>query len=185
MTLAVSSASAASPVPFFRNVDRVGVLCAISPAPGAEAPELRPEAVCRVAVEELSDLLSPAGATSTPPAPPVVTLTANDPRLADPGTLGVLLHVHVQSGHVQSGHRPSGDGESGGSSRTGASDTGCTLAASVSLYRNRPESGGPPLFPAPPEAVVLRDGVASAEILRLALRRLLTSAVSRPLAANR
>ncbi|WP_431860529.1 hypothetical protein [Azospirillum sp.] len=95
----------------------------------------------------------------------MLTLAANDERLADPALLAVLLHAHT---------RPASE----------LGDVSVTAVA-LSLYRSRPNIGAPPFFIAPPEAVAAPGGAASPEATRAALRRLLASGVARPLLAQR
>ncbi|NYZ17549.1 hypothetical protein HL658_33825 [Azospirillum sp. RWY-5-1] len=84
LAMAASTVAAASPVPFFREVGSVGVLCAVA-APQDLLDEGR---LCGWAAAELAAGM-PAG------GPAVVALVRNDPRLADPGLLLVTLHAHL------------------------------------------------------------------------------------------
>jgi len=151
-------ASALSPVPFFRTVERVGVLCTVDTAPDAAAGAPEEGWLCRLAREELAAALA-AGA---PPGPwEVVALSRNDERLADPATLAVLLHANTRA-------QPAG---------------GPALTAfAAALHRSG--AGPAPFFLAPPEAVAAGDKTPDGEV-RAALRRLLTAAAARPLLANR
>ncbi|WP_158284270.1 hypothetical protein [Azospirillum sp. TSO22-1] len=151
-----------SPVRFFQQVERIGMLCAVDAGPGA-APQA-PEAarLCGLAAEELAALLGAGG-------PPVLALAVNDERLADPGLLAVLLHAHT---------RAASEGEPGAG--------GSVTALAVSLYRSRVGGDAPPFFLAPPEAVVAPAGTTPPEeAMRAALRRLLLSGVARPVLAHR
>lgn len=150
-------ATAMSPVLFFRQVERVGLLCAVAIGPDAAAAAPESGWLCSLAAAELADLLGPG-------APPVVTLAVNDERLADPALLVVLLHAHT---------------------RTDAA-AGAVTALSAALHRGRPDAGAPPFFIAPPEAVVGSPSAPPpADAVRAAVRRLLTSAAARPLLAAR
>lgn len=148
--------SALSPVPFFRHVERVGVLCTVDAAPEA-VPGAPEEAwLCSLAHAELAALLGAAG------RPEVAVLSRNDERIADPATLVVLLHANTR-----------------------LQDPGGTVTAlAASLYRSRTDVGAPPFFLAPPEAVATPPGPVPPDAIRTALHRLL-AAVARPLLANR
>ena len=150
-------ASALSPVPFFRQVERVGVLCTVDAAAGAAASAPEEGWLCRLAREELAALLTGEG---KPGVREVVALSRNDERIADPATLVVLLHANTRS-------QPAGPPLT-------------ALAAAL----HRAGAGPAPLFLAPPEAIAAVDKTPEGEV-RPALRRLLTAAVARPLLANR
>lgn len=149
------AAFAATPVPFFRQVERIGLFCETTSTAGAEAPTAG--MICRTAAAELAALF--VGHSS---APPVVELARNDERFADPRTLVVTVHAHAQSAE---GAR--------------------TLALAVAVQRNDPHLGPPPLSLVPPEAVVQRDRVVAEDALSAPLRRLLNAAVARPLLGSR
>lgn len=153
MTLAAVQADATSPVRFFQQVERVGVLCAVDAAPSAAPQALETAWLCGLAVEELTALLGPGG-------PAVLMLAVNDERLADPGLLTVLLHART---------------------RTAPEVDGSVTAFAVTLYRSRPGGDAPPFFLAPPEAVVTPGSdTPPEEAVRAALRRLLSAGVARP-----
>lgn len=157
LILLAVQAAAMSPVLFFRQVERIGLLCAV--AAGTDAAGAAPESgwLCGLAAEELAELLD-AG------APPVITLTVNDEGLADPAVLVVLLHAHTRTDAV----------------------AGTVTALSAVLHRSSRDVGAPPFFLAPPEAVVAPpSGPPPASAVRAALRRLLAATVARPLLANR
>lgn len=149
------TALAASSVPFFRQVERIGLFCEATAAAGADVPAAG--LICRTAAAELSALF--AGRASVPP---VVELARNDERLADPRTLVVVVHAHAQA---DEGVR--------------------TLALAVVLHRNDPHLGPPPLSLAAPEALIQRAPSVTEASLRAPLRRLLLAAVARPLLGNR
>lgn len=134
-------ASARSPVPFFRQVERVGVLCTVDAAFDAAAGVPEDEWLCRLAREELAAALAPDG---TPGGWEVVALSRNDERLADPATLAVLLHANTRG-------QPAGP---------------ALTAFAAALHRSG--AGAPPLFLAPPEAVAgLSEDQVRAALRRL------------------
>ncbi len=165
-TACASGATAMSPFLFFRQVERVGLLCAVDAEP-QRAGALAETTLCGLAETALTALLGPDG-------PPVAVLGRNDERIADPAMLLVLVHAGLQPRDA-AGH-------------------GTVLALSAALQRVRTDVGTPPFFTAVPQAVVAPDGVPGAGPLdgppldtgavRDALRRLLAG-VARPLLANR
>ncbi len=156
--LFLTQAAAMSPVLFFRQVERVGVLCTVDAEPAAAHAAPAADRLCDAARAVLASLLGADG-------PPVLTLTPNDERIADPATLVVLLHAQTRTAAVP-----------------GAADAAVTALAAT-LHRSRPDLGAPPFFLTPPEAVVAAGGPAPPDTVDGALRRLLAG-VARPLRAN-
>ncbi|CAO3439764.1 hypothetical protein [Azospirillum doebereinerae] len=155
-----------SPVPFFQQVERVGLLCSLDPGP-ERTGALDEAALCERAATELRALLGGG--------PSVAVFGRNDERVADPGTLLVLLHAGLRSLSPAEGGTPDGKGT--------------VLALSAAPHRARTDvgaadAGAPPFFIAPPQAVVAPGGVPDDTAVRAALRRLLTG-IARPLLANR
>jgi hypothetical protein len=179
--LAVSApgAAAMTPFPFFQQLDRIGLLCAIDAAPdiAVAGTAMEEGALCGLAEAALASLLGPGG-------PPVTVFGRNDERIADPTTLLVLIHATLR--RPQPAEQPAG--------QIGGGGTGSVLALSATLQRSRTDGhqtgsrrtdiGDPPFFAAPPQAVVAPDGAPGSEAVREALFRLL-SGVARPLLANR
>lgn len=159
LLLHVSEAAAMSPLPFFQRVERVGLLCAVeteggpAAAAGADAGTgLGDDALCGRAAVVLSELLASG--------PAATALAPNDVRIADPGTLLLLIHATL---------RPEGKGRDGR-----------LLALAATLQRTG--SGGPPFFMTPPQAVAL-SGILDESLLDSMLRRLLTP-LAKALRAN-
>lgn len=143
LTIMIASppASALSPVPFFRQVERVGVLCTVDATPDGAAAAPEEGWLCRLAGEELAAALAVDG---TPGPWQVVALSRNDERMADPATLAVLLHANTRT-------QPSGP---------------ALTALAVALHRAG--AGPAPLFLAPPEALAtLSEDTVRAALRRL------------------
>ena len=136
----VTEAAAMSPLPFFQQVERVGLLCAVD-AEGGPAADIGDDALCGRAAVVLSGLLTSG--------PAVVVLAPNDVRIADPGTLLVLVHATL---------RPEGK-------------DGRLLAFGATLQRSGGGSGAP-FFMTPPQALTL-SGSLDESLLDSALRHLL------------
>ena len=135
-----TEAAAMSPLPFFQRVERVGLLCAVD-AEGGPAADLGDDALCGRAAAVLSGLLASG--------PAVTALVPNDARIADPGTLLLLVHATL---------RP---------------DDGKRLLAVAATLQRSGSVGGAPFFMMPPQAVAL-SGKLDESLLEQALRRLLT-----------
>lgn len=151
--LSTTGAFAMSPFPFFREVRQVGVLCALDGSSPQPTTLLDQDGLCAFAAAELAHLIGAGG-------PPVLQLVRNDERIADPGTLVVLLHGTLRG------------------------ETDALLALSAGLHRAGRDVGEPPFFIAPPQAVVASGTTLPPEALGDALRRLLEG-VARALLANR
>lgn len=135
-----TEAAAMSPLPFFQRVERVGLLCAVD-AEGGPAADLGDDALCGRAAAVLSGLLASG--------PAVTALAPNDARIADPGTLLLLVHATL---------RP---------------DDGKRLLSVAATLQRSGSVGGAPFFIMPPQAVAL-SGKLDESLLEQALRRLLT-----------
>lgn len=144
-----TEAAAMSPLPFFQRVERVGLLCAVD-AEGGPAPDLGDEALCGRAAAVLSGLLASG--------PAVTALAPNDVRIADPGTLLVLVHATL---------RP---------------DDGKRLFSLAATLQRSGSAGGAPFFIMPPQALAL-SGSLDESLLESTLRRLLTP-LAKALRAN-
>ncbi|MBK1836027.1 hypothetical protein JHL17_01260 [Azospirillum sp. YIM B02556] len=83
----VTEAAAMSPLPFFQQVERVGLLCAVD-AEGGPAADIGDDTLCGRAAVVLSGLLTSG--------PAVAVLAPNDVRIAAPGTLLVLVHATLR-----------------------------------------------------------------------------------------
>lgn len=138
--LHIPEAAAMSPLPFFQRVERVGLLCAVD-ADGGPAADIGDESLCGRAAAVLSGLLASS--------PAVTALAPNDVRIADPGTLLVLVHATL---------RP---------------DDGKRLLALAATLQRSGSAGDPPFFITPPQAVAL-SGSLDESLLDSLLRRLLT-----------
>lgn len=134
-----TEAAAMSPLPFFQRVERVGLLCAVD-AEGGPAADLGDDALCGRAAAVLSGLLASG--------PAVMALAPNDVRIADPGTLLLLVHATL---------RP---------------DDGKRLLSVAATLQRSGSVGGAPFFMMPPQAVAL-SGKLDESLLEQALRRLL------------
>lgn len=137
--LHIPEAAAMSPLPFFQRVERVGLLCAVD-ADGGPVPDLGDEALCGRAAAVLSGLLAFG--------PAVAALSPNDARIADPGTLLLLVHATL---------RPEGGNR--------------LLALAATLQRSG-SAAGAPFFMTPPQALAL-SGNLDESLLDSTLRRLL------------
>lgn len=135
-----AEAAAMSPLPFFQRVERVGLLCAVD-AEGGPAMDVGDDALCGRAAAVLSGLLTPG--------PAVTALAPNDSRIADPGTLLVLVHATLRH---EEGRR--------------------LLALAATLQRSG-AAGDAPFFMMPPQALAL-SGSLDESLLDGTLRRLLT-----------
>lgn len=135
-----TEAAAMSPLPFFQRVERVGLLCAVD-AEGGPAADLGDDALCGRAAAVLLGLLASG--------PAVAALVPNDARIADPGTLLLLVHATL---------RP---------------DDGKRLLSVAATLQRSGSVGGAPFFMMPPQAVSL-SGKLEESLLEQALRRLLT-----------
>lgn len=144
-----TEAAAMSPLPFFQRVERVGLLCAVD-AEGGPAADLGDDALCGRAAAVLSGLLASG--------PAVMALAPNDVRIADPGTLLLLVHATL---------RP---------------DDGKRLLSVAATLQRSGSVGGAPFFMMPPQAVAL-SGKLEESLLEQALRRLLTP-LAKALRAN-
>jgi len=140
---------ATSPLPFFQRVEHVGLLCAVD-ADGDPVPDLADGTLCRHAAAVLSGLLA-AG-------PVVAALAPNDVRIADPGTLLVLVHATLRS---EGGKR--------------------LLAVAATLQRSG-SVGNAPFFMTPPQALAL-SGSLDESLLESTLSRLLAP-LAKALRAN-
>lgn len=149
LLLHVPEAAAMSPLPFFQRVERVGLLCAVD-AEGGPAADLGDDALCGRAAAVLSGLLASG--------PAVTALRPNDARIADPGTLLLLVHVTL---------RP---------------DDGKRLFALAATLQRSGSVGGAPFFMMPPQALAL-SGTLEESLLEQALHRLLTP-LAKALRAN-
>lgn len=138
-----TEAAAMSPLPFFQRVERVGLLCAVD-AEGGPAADLGDDALCGRAAAVLSGLLASG--------PAVAALVPNDARIADPGTLLLLVHATLRPDNGQ------GDGKR-------------LLSVAATLQRSG-SVGGAPFFMMPPQALAL-SGKLDESLLEQALRRLL------------
>lgn len=134
-----TEAAAMSPLPFFQRVERVGLLCAVD-AEGGPAADLGDDALCGRAAAVLSGLLASG--------PAVTALVPNDARIADPGTLLLLVHATL---------RP---------------DDGKRLLSVAATLQRSGSVGGAPFFMMPPQALAL-SGKLDESLLEQALRRLL------------
>lgn len=146
LLLHTSGISAMSPLPFFQRVERVGMLCAVDADGGPVTDlgaDLGDDALCGRAAAVLSGLLA-AG-------PAVTVLAPNDARIADPGTLLLLVHATL---------RPDGKGQGGR-----------LLALAATLQRSG-SAGGAPFFMMPPQALALSGGLEES-LLDSTLRHLL------------
>ncbi|CAO3363759.1 hypothetical protein [Azospirillum palustre] len=139
LTLPMETA-AMSPLPFFQRIERVGLLCAVD-ADGGPAMDVGDDALCGRAAAVLSGLLASG--------PAVTALAPNDARIAEPGTLLVLVHATLRH---EEGRR--------------------LLALAATLQRSG-TTGDAPFFMMPPQAVAL-SGSLDESLLDAALRRLLT-----------
>lgn len=128
-----------SPLPFFQRVERVGLLCAVD-ADGGPAMDVGDDALCGRAAAVLSGLLASG--------PAVTALAPNDARIADPGTLLVLVHATLR---LDGGRR--------------------LLALAATLQRSG-AAGDAPFFMMPPQALAL-SGSLDESLLDATLRRLL------------
>lgn len=142
LLLHTSGISAMSPLPFFQRVERVGMLCAVD-ADGGPATDLGDDALCGRAAAVLSGLLA-AG-------PAVTALAPNDARIADPGTLLLLVHATL---------RPDGKGQGG------------RLLALAGTLQRSGSADGAPFFMMPPQALALSGGLEES-LLDSMLRHLL------------
>lgn len=131
---------ALSPLPFFQRVKRVGLLCAVD-AEGGPATDVGDDALCGRAAAMLSGLLTSG--------PAVTALAPNDARIAEPGTLLVLVHATLRH---EEGRR--------------------LLALAATLQRSG-TAGDAPFFMMPPQALAL-SGSLDESLLDAALHRLLT-----------
>lgn len=159
LLLHIPEAAAMSPLPFFQRVERVGLLCAVDAEGGSAADPggslgagLGDEELCGRAAAVLSGLLASG--------PAVTALAPNDARIADPGTLLLLVHATL---------RPEGK-ERGGR----------LLSLAATLQRTG--SGGAPFFMMPPQALAL-SGSLDESLLESMLDRLL-GPLARALRAN-
>lgn len=139
LLLHIPEAAAMSPLPFFQRVERVGLLCAVD-GDGGPVPDLGDEALCGRAAAVLSGLLASG--------PAVAALPPNDARIADPGTLLLLVHATL---------RPEG---------------GKRLLALAATLQRSGSAGGAPFFMTPPQALAL-SGSLDESLLDSTLRRLL------------
>lgn len=139
LLLHIPEAAAMSPLPFFQRVERVGLLCAVD-ADAGPVPDLGDDALCGRAAAVLSGLLA-SGPAVTPLAP-------NDARIADPGTLLLLVHATL---------RP---------------EDGKRLLALAATLQRSGSAGGAPFFMTPPQALAL-SGSLEESLLDSMLRRLL------------
>ncbi|WP_247883850.1 hypothetical protein [Azospirillum sp. B21] len=139
LLLHIPEAAAMSPLPFFQRVERVGLLCAVD-ADGGPVPDLGDEALCGRAAAVLSGLLASG--------PAVAALSPNDARIADPGTLLLLVHATL---------RPEG---------------GKRLLALAATLQRSGSAAGAPFFMTPPQALAL-SGSLDESLLDSTLRRLL------------
>ncbi|AWB08217.1 hypothetical protein A6A40_24125 (plasmid) [Azospirillum humicireducens] len=145
LLLHTSGISAMSPLPFFQRVERVGLLCVVDADGGLSADlgaGLGDDALCGRAAAVLSDLLASG--------PAVTAFAPNDARIADPGTLLLLVHATL---------RPDDKGQGGR-----------LLALAATLQRTG-SVGGAPFFMTPPQALALSGGVEE-NLLDSMLRRL-------------
>ncbi|WP_247870935.1 hypothetical protein [Azospirillum sp. TSO5] len=144
-----TEAAAMSPLPFFQRVERVGLLCAVD-AEGGPAADLGDDALCGRAAAVLSGLLASG--------PAVTALVPNDARIADPGTLLLLVHATL---------RP---------------DDGKRLLSVAATLQRSGSVGGAPFFMMPPQALAL-SGKLDESLLESTLLRLLTP-LAKALRAN-
>lgn len=142
LLLHIPETAAMSPLPFFQRVERVGLLCAVD-ADGGPAADLGDDALCGRAAAVLSGLLASG--------PPVTALAPNDARIADPGTLLLLVHATLRPEGRQQGE--------------------WLLALAATLQRTG-SAGGAPFFMTPPQALAL-SGSLDESLLDSMLRRLL------------
>lgn len=144
-----AEAAAMSPLPFFQRIERVGLLCAVD-AEGSPVTDVGDDALCGRAAAVLSGLLASG--------PAVTALAPNDARIAEPGTLLVLVHATLRH---EEGRR--------------------LLALAATLQRSG-AVGDAPFFMMPPQALAL-SGNLDESLLDTTLRRLLTP-LGRALRAN-
>ncbi|WP_211103422.1 hypothetical protein [Azospirillum sp. TSA2s] len=146
-----SYGEAMSPLPFFQRIERVGVLCAVDVIDGkASSVDLDEDVLCGRAVAVLSrKLLS---------GPTVIGFASNDARIADPGTLLLLVHATL---------RP---------------DDGKRLLSLAATLQRSGSVGSAPFFMMPPQALAL-SGKLDESLLESTLRRLLTP-LAKALRAN-
>lgn len=157
LLLYIPEATAMSPLPFFQRVERVGLLCAVDAETGPAA-DIGDEALCGRAAAVLSGLLASG--------PAVTALRPNDARIADPGTLLLLVHATLRPDDGQ------GDGQGDGKR---------LLSLAATLQRSG-STGGAPFFMMPPQALAL-SGPLEESLLESMLRRLLTP-LAKALRAN-
>lgn len=160
LLLHLPEAAAMSPLPFFQRVERVGLLCAVDADDGTAADlagnpgaGLGDEALCGRAAAVLSELLASG--------PAVTALAPNDARIADPGTLLLLVHATLRPGDKGQG--------------------GWLLSLAATLQRTG-SAGGAPFFMMPPQASALSGSLDESHLESL-LRRLL-GPLARALRAN-
>jgi hypothetical protein len=153
LLLHIPEAAAMSPLPFFQRVERVGLLCAVD-AEGGPAADIGDDALCGRAAAVLSGLLASG--------PAITALVPNDARIADPGTLLLLVHATLRPDDGQ------GDGKR-------------LLSVAATLQRSG-SVGGAPFFMMPPQALAL-SGKLDESLLEQALHRLLTP-LAKALRAN-
>ncbi|PWC85439.1 hypothetical protein TSH100_15515 [Azospirillum sp. TSH100] len=148
-TEAAAMSPTMSPLLFFQRIERVGLLCAVDAEDGPAA-DLGDDALCGRAAAVLSGLLASG--------PAVAVLAPNDARIADAGTLLLLVHATL---------RP---------------DDGKRLLSLAATLQRSGSVGGPPFFMLPPQALFL-SGKLEESLLESRLRRLLTP-LAKALRAN-
>jgi hypothetical protein len=153
--LPAPSAQATSPLPAFRGVQQVGLLCKLDSLDGAMAAVGAAE-ICEFAQQRWADAF--AGG----PKVEIVLLNPNDERVVAPGMLVVALHVAARAGGVEL-----------------STAGGTVLAIGLGLYRHNPANDL--LFGAAPEAVILSGDEDWRAELAPALTRLLFAGAAEPL----
>jgi hypothetical protein len=147
-------AEANTPIPFFRGIQRVGLLCQFDSLDGAMGAVTAME-FCEFAQQRWAD------AFTAEPKIEVVLLRPNDERIVAPGMLVVSLH---------------GVARAGGAELTAPG--GSVLALALALYRRNPPNDQ--LFGPAPEAVLLSgDEDWRGEVAPALTRLLFTGAAER------
>lgn len=150
-TVGMADVSMGMPVPAFMGVERVVLVCRVSPA---ETPALGCRDLLEQARRVLVDGLSAKGRGTLP----VQSVEPGDEALVDGGGLVVALHATT----------------------TAAPGDGSAVAVAVEMRRPGQVSDGIPFFAIPPSVVVGKAGELPAK-LRAALRTTLGSGVIDPL----
>ncbi|MBM3600820.1 MAG: hypothetical protein FJX35_21685 [Alphaproteobacteria bacterium] len=155
LAMIAPAVEATSPLPVFRGVQRIGLLCRLDSLDGT---------MSAVGAEEICELAQHVWTQSFAGGPKieVVMLRRNDERVAAQGMLVVALHLVARAG---------------GSDLS--SPGGSILALSLGLFRRNP--GNDQLFGAAPEAIILSGDEDWRGEMSPALTRLLFAGVAEPL----